>query len=528
MTSALDIDHADFDWLRAYLQREESRTKLLGAENAENDVGDDTSESGSIDDEGRQSHGAKRQKFVTPLKPSNLAALAPLTLPDPVRSLSGNLTNRTLSGSLAEDMLDAGEEVGQDGRRRKVGLFSPHPPARPLSFLRARLRHPAYLTDVQVGWTSTEDLAILAIFRRLGTQWPVIAAQLPGRTPDAVRNRWHRLQKTHALGDTEEGRAALDALLLACGISKDWSPPTDPRQPPTVASNACIKGSDHGRAMWTSQEDTLIEEGVRRFGCKWRQIAASLPGRSDSSVRNRWMRLQREKASARGVDELVSTPAVSHAAEQAQFAAVPSLTPVPEASEQPAAAVPAVPVLAAPAAPPAPPSVLPTAPRATTPQAAAAAPVDGSNAPPVGRPAPLPSLKRMHSSRPDALPSAKLSPLGFGSPMLGFDLMSFVEAVSGAMDEDAATPSGGRYAWPSEASSQEAKLDDEIFFEVSETPQLRTSVSERASLSSEVSQRASLTARRVPGGLGLLSAVLSGLAVLTICSSIKAGMTRLR
>lgn len=240
------------------------------------------------------------------------------------------------------------------------------------------------------------------------------------------------------------------------------------------------------------------------------------------------MRLQREKASARGVDELVSTPAVSHAAEQAQFAAVPSLTPVPEASEQPAAAVPAVPVLAAPAAPPAPPSVLPTAPRATTPQAAAAAPVDGSNAPPVGRPAPLPSLKRMHSSRPDALPSAKLSPLGFGSPMLGFDLMSFVEAVSGAMDEDAATPSGGRYAWPSEASSQEAKLDDEIFFEVSETPQLRTSVSERVSLSSEVSQRASLTARRVPGGLGLLSAVLSGLAVLTICSSIKAGMTRLR
>jgi len=235
MTSALDIDHADFDWLRAYLQREESRTKLLGAENAENDVGDDTSESGSIDDEGRQSHGAKRQKFVTPLKPSNLAALAPLTLPDPVRSLSGNLTNRTLSGSLAEDMLDAGEEVGQDGRRRKVG------------------------------WTSTEDLAILAIFRRLGTQWPVIAAQLPGRTPDAVRNRWHRLQKTHALGDTEEGRAALDALLLACGISKDWSPPTDPRQPPTVASNACIKGSDHGRAMWTSQEDTLIEEGVGLF-----------------------------------------------------------------------------------------------------------------------------------------------------------------------------------------------------------------------------------------------------------------------
>ena len=59
----------------------------------------------------------------------------------------------------------------------------------------------------RVSWTATEDLAILATVRRLGTQWDRIAAQLPGRTPDAVRNRWHRLQRTHSLGDTEEGRA---------------------------------------------------------------------------------------------------------------------------------------------------------------------------------------------------------------------------------------------------------------------------------------------------------------------------------
>ena len=35
----------------------------------------------------------------------------------------------------------------------------------------------------------------------------------------------------------------------------------------------------------------VIQEGVERWGCKWRQIAALLPGRSDSSIRNRWMRL---------------------------------------------------------------------------------------------------------------------------------------------------------------------------------------------------------------------------------------------
>ncbi|EOD30797.1 hypothetical protein EMIHUDRAFT_232396 [Emiliania huxleyi CCMP1516] len=102
-------------------------------------------------------------------------------------------------------------------------------------------------------------------------QWHRIAAQLPGRTADAVRNRWQRLQKSHSLGETEEGRAALDTMLIAHGFDKDWGV----------------------KAVWTAHEDQLIEEGVRRFGHRWRQVAASLPGRSDSSVRNRWTKLQR-------------------------------------------------------------------------------------------------------------------------------------------------------------------------------------------------------------------------------------------
>lgn len=47
--------------------------------------------------------------------------------------------------------------------------------------------------------------------------------------------------------------------------------------------------------MWTQHEDILIEEGVRKFGEKWRQIASTLDSRSDSSVRNRWMRMKRDR-----------------------------------------------------------------------------------------------------------------------------------------------------------------------------------------------------------------------------------------
>lgn len=47
----------------------------------------------------------------------------------------------------------------------------------------------------------------------------------------------------------------------------------------------CLTGSDHGRARWMAYEDEVIQDGVKRWGCKWRQIALLLPGRSDSSIR---------------------------------------------------------------------------------------------------------------------------------------------------------------------------------------------------------------------------------------------------
>ena len=128
----------------------------------------------------------------------------------------------------------------------------------------------------KVGWTNTEDLTILAAVRRIGTQWQVIADNLRGRSADAVRNRWHRLQKTHALNDSEEGRSALDGLLIQAGIDANWCP-----SELTSASDSCresveatcIRGSDHGRSMWSAEEDRVIQDGVRQHGCKWRKVS---------------------------------------------------------------------------------------------------------------------------------------------------------------------------------------------------------------------------------------------------------------
>lgn len=153
----------------------------------------------------------------------------------------------------------------------------------------------------RVPWTHTEDVTILALHRHLGTNWDAIAAKLPGRTSDAVRNRCFRLQKQHPIATSEEGVHALDGLLLAThGIE----PPAAPADSGAAAAGGkaparASHGEQHQRHAWSADEDRIIVEGVQRLGCKWREIAKFLPGRTDSSIRNRWMRLQKEKFHAR-------------------------------------------------------------------------------------------------------------------------------------------------------------------------------------------------------------------------------------
>ena len=119
-------------------------------------------------------------------------------------------------------------------------------------------------------WTEEENRIILASVRRLGTQWDLVAAQLPSRTADAVRNQCHRLQKTTELYPSVPG------------FDDSHS---------DNSSEDRKTGSAHGRSVWTAEEDRIICEGMKAFGGKWRRIAANLPGRSDSSVRNRWSRI---------------------------------------------------------------------------------------------------------------------------------------------------------------------------------------------------------------------------------------------
>ena len=52
---------------------------------------------------------------------------------------------------------------------------------------------------------------------------------------------------------------------------------------------------------WSAEEDTMIVEAISRLGCKWRAVAALLPGRTESGCRNRWVRNQERVFAAAGI-----------------------------------------------------------------------------------------------------------------------------------------------------------------------------------------------------------------------------------
>jgi len=151
-------------------------------------------------------------------------------------------------------------------------------------------------------WTAAEDDIIRSNVLSLGCKWRKIAAMLPGRSDDAVRNRWNRLRemsspspelapgqllpplKPVAVGEGEwlasdKGGSVSLSTSGGGGGGASVAPPREPREKPE-------------RISWTKREDETILASVSEMGHKWNKIAERLPGRTDHAIRNRFHRLQ--------------------------------------------------------------------------------------------------------------------------------------------------------------------------------------------------------------------------------------------
>ena len=167
-------------------------------------------------------------------------------------------------------------------------------------------------------WAVHEDQLIWRGVQQIGCKWQQIAAMLPGRSDDAVRNRYNRLKEAEVSGlvrsDSGEPTEAHAAGAPSGGggggtgtyrCSKCGQLKKNHVCTAVATGDARPKSEDKRRPErvgWTKAEDAIITHSVQELGHRWYQIAERLPGRTDHAIRNRWHRLltmrQEEEARA--------------------------------------------------------------------------------------------------------------------------------------------------------------------------------------------------------------------------------------
>ena len=209
--SAIDIEHEDFEWLRAYLQRNSSETTPLS----------DASTQGECVGRKHKSHHSSSHSTTS----ENYS-----TCDSPTEE------HRTINSDS-----EGSRETEGPAKRRKVG------------------------------WTSTEDLVILTSVRKLGTQWPRIASQLPGRTADAVNLPLPRAGPPSMPSHPFHPAAAAFGIPSRAHRQASSAPLSTEAPPPAHASRHCCLPAAGSQPMAPPPEDA--RSGQRRGG--WRGAGRS-------------------------------------------------------------------------------------------------------------------------------------------------------------------------------------------------------------------------------------------------------------
>eukprot|EP00937_MAST-01D_sp_MAST-1D-sp2_P005768 g5768.t1 len=124
----------------------------------------------------------------------------------------------------------------------KWGLVASFLPGRSSKQCRERWHNKLHPDVARVAWTAQEEHALMQLHAQYGNSWAKIAAELPGRTDNSVKNRWHSLLKKQRAG----GDAAAQSSVEGAPI------------PPPVATTAAVRPQGHQER--TSPRHILLQQ----------------------------------------------------------------------------------------------------------------------------------------------------------------------------------------------------------------------------------------------------------------------------
>ena len=159
-------------------------------------------------------------------------------------------------------------------------------------------------------WTAEEDRTLIAAHNRLGDMWPEIAKELPGRTNEAVRQRWIKALKKKSLKADVTIRTGPwpqkedDHLVELVGRfgTRNWTVIAKHMKCRTGYQcrhrwNRCLD-PDIKYGTFTAEEDRIIINAHNRLGDEWAEIAKELPRRTNEAIRQRWKCTLKRKVDA--------------------------------------------------------------------------------------------------------------------------------------------------------------------------------------------------------------------------------------
>jgi hypothetical protein len=232
-------------------------------------------------------------------------------------------------------MNDYSERVDQDFRQppTPTSVASPGPTSpTPVS-----QKPPVYTK-----WTEEEDELLRAAISMYGPhKWSLIAAHVPNRTPMQCSTRWlGALNPTIHKGRwTPEEDAALKEAVAEYinALDADGNPQPVPwnkiatRIPHRTGIQCQARWSEAldprvRKGKWSSDEDDILKEGVKRFGRCWIRIAEMINGRTQRQCRTRWVQIQNKQAK-QDRDARTGTQAPSTSSSPKSESSLPPLSP---------------------------------------------------------------------------------------------------------------------------------------------------------------------------------------------------------
>ncbi|XP_059456448.1 uncharacterized protein LOC132186486 [Corylus avellana] len=157
------------------------------------------------------------------------------------------------------------------------------------------------------GWTREEDkILAIAVKEFNGKNWKKIAKRVHGRTDVQCLHRWQKvLDPSLVKGPWSKEEDDLTMKLVAKKGKHKWSEIA--KSLPGRIGKQCRErwhnhlNPDIKKTAWTEEEELILIRSHQIYGNKWAEIAKSLHGRTENSIKNHWNCSVRKKAESKEI-----------------------------------------------------------------------------------------------------------------------------------------------------------------------------------------------------------------------------------